>query len=325
MRRIESLVMVVAWAMVSSAAAAAQEETFERARVRAEILARWSPGLEDGGAELRGVLEKLSPGSLTAAAKAKSPADLRSAVFGERGPLALGDGDSDLVYFPLTPCRLVDTRNTVTGPVPIAAGTAQEFEANNSLGAQGGAVAGCGVPQTDPAALAVTITATSPQGPGNLRAYAAGVATPPLASVLNYALPGSGLNLANTTIVPLLQDSTNPFEFAIRADVSTVHVVVDVVGYFFSPVRAPLVCETFFARGTIPADGTATVSSPACPLGSVLTGGGCDTNTASPDVSVFRSEPNSAGTGWTCGARNGAPGAWLAFDSMVRCCSTPGR
>src|SRR5687767_4579740 len=166
---------------------------------------------------------------LLAAPEEGAPARARAAS-GTPEPQALGDDDSDLVYFPLTPCRLVDTRNTPTGPVPIAAGTAVPFEANNDLGAQGGEVAGCGVPQNDPAALAVTITAVNPQGPGNLRAYPAGVATPPNASVVNYALPGSGLNLANTTVLPLLQDPLEEHEFVIRADASAVHVVVDVVG-----------------------------------------------------------------------------------------------
>jgi hypothetical protein len=261
---------------------------------------------------------------LLAAPEEGAPARARAAS-GTPEPQALGDDDSDLVYFPLTPCRLVDTRNTPTGPVPIVAGTAMEFEANNDLGAQGGEVAGCGVPQADPAALAVTITAVNPQGPGNLRAYPAGAATPPNASVVNYALPGSGLNLANTTILPLLQDSTNVYEFAIRADVSTVHVVVDVVGYFLSPQRAPLVCQTLSARGHIAADSVSTVNSPACPSGTALTGGGGHV-TSDPNVLFIRSEPNASGAWWTCSARSDAAGTYLnGLECSARCCTTPGR
>jgi hypothetical protein len=301
------------------------QEALERVRLGAEILARWAPRLEDGGAELRGALPKLSPERLAAVAKAESTADLRAAVFGKGGPLALGDDDSDLVYFPLTPCRLADTRNTPTGPVPIAAGTGRQFEANNNLGAQGGEPAGCGVPQTDPAALAVTITAVNPQGPGNLRAYPVGTAAPPVASAVNYALPGSGLNLANTTMVPLLQDPSNAFEFAIRADVSTVHVVVDVVGYFLSPLRAAPPCVTVSNRATIPVGFSLTFSTPTCPAGTTLTGGGADTNLASRDVRIHRSEPNASGAHWTCGARNFLATEWTLFDCSARCCQTPGR
>jgi hypothetical protein len=321
-----ALMLMAALAAGPPRMAAPQDEAWERARVSAEILARWSPGLEDGGAELRGVLAKLSAERLAAAAQAKSPADLGTAVFGRPGPLALGDSDSDLVYFPLAPCRLADTRNTPTGPVPVAAGTARPFDANNNLAAQGGAAAGCAVPQADPAALAVTITAVNPQGPGNLRAYPAGAATPPNASVVNYALPGSGLNLANTTILPLLQDVASVDEFAIRADVSAVHVVVDVVGYFLSPGRAPLACQTLSARGTIAANNISTVDSPACPAGTAPTGGGGHV-VSDPDVSLYRSEPNeTTGTGWTCTARSNAAGAYLmGLECSVRCCSTPGR
>jgi hypothetical protein len=319
------MVLMGALGAGSALPAASQEEALGRARASAEILARWSPELEDGGAELRGVVEKLSPQGLAAAARAKSPADLKAAVFGRPGPQALGDDDSDLVYFPLTPCRLVDTRNTPTGPVPIAAGTAVPFEANNDLGAQGGEVAGCGVPQNDPAALAVTITAVNPQGPGNLRAYPAGVATPPNASVVNYALPGSGLNLANTTVLPLLQDPLEEHEFVIRADASAVHVVVDVVGYFLSPQRASLECQAIFVRGSVPAGGVATVNTLACPAGTELIGGGADLNTATRGLSVVRSEPSASGTGWSCTARNDTAGPWLAFDCTARCCGSPGR
>jgi hypothetical protein len=328
MKSLGSLALMVLMAVLATGAplsAAPRKEALDRARASAEILARWAPGLEDGGTELRGVLAKLTPEGLAAAARAKSPADLRTAVFGRTGPLALGDDDSDLVFFPLWPCRLVDTRNTPTGPVPIAAGTARQFEANGNLAPQGGAAAGCEVPLTDPAALAVTITAINPQGPGNLRAYPAGVATPPNASVVNYGLPGSGLNLANTTILPLLQDATIEDEFAIRADVSTVHVVVDVVGYFLSPTRAPLVCETRSARGTISANTVSNVDSPACPAGTMLAGGGGH-GVSDPNVSVFRSEPNSSGTGWSCSARSVAAGSYLmGLECSARCCSTPGR
>jgi hypothetical protein len=311
-------------AALAAAGPAAGSEAPDRARASAEVLARWSPRLPDGGAELRGVLPELSEKALAAVAKAETKAELNAAVFGRSGPLALGDDNSDLVYFPLTPCRLVDTRNTATGPAPIGAGTAQQFDANENLGAQGGEPAGCGVPSVDPAALALTITAVNPQGPGNLRAYAAG-ATPPLASAVNYALPGSGLNLANTTIVPLLQDSANAFEFAIRADASTVHVVVDVVGYFFSPMTAPLECFTTTTLATLPVSVGGTNVSVTCTAGTTLTGGGCNTNLTNDNIVVYRSEPNSTGTGWTCGVRSFLTQQWPNFEATARCCATPGR
>lgn len=325
MKRLERLVIVAAWAMVSSVAAASQEEAFDRDRARAEILARWSPGLADGGVELRGVLAKLNPQALAAAAQAQTPEELNVAVFGPTAPLGLGDAGSDLVYFPLAPCRLVDTRIIPTGPSPIAAGSTRSFDVNNDLASQGGAAAGCNVPPDDPAAVAVTITAANPEGPGNLRAYPTGSPVPG-ASVLNYGLPGSGLNLANTTIVPLNQNTFNPYEFNIRADVSTVHVVVDVVGYFFSPVATQVTCQTVSQSGTIPANGSAAFASPACPAFHVLTGGGYDTGLAgSPQIWVYRSRPEFDGSRWVCSARSTLAVPVSGFSCMARCCKGPGR
>ncbi len=112
----------------------------------------------------------------------------------------LGDDATDLVYFPLTPCRILDTRSgTGTWAGRLAAGSTTAVAHNQNLAAQGGNAAGCGVP-TDPAAIVATVTAVSPTGPGNLRIYATGT-TVPLASALNYASV-TGLALANTTIIP---------------------------------------------------------------------------------------------------------------------------
>jgi hypothetical protein len=206
--------------------------SIDRAAVSADIFARWAGSLADGGTELRAALKAASPDVLAAAAQADSRESLREALAGRPiDPNVLGDPDSDLVFFPLTPCRLVDTR---LGGGILAGGTNRAFETQGNLSAQGGSATGCGVPGVDPAALAVTITAVNPQGAGNLRAYPSAGAVPN-ASVVNYALPGQGLNLANTTIVPLTQDPLQANEFAIQADVSSTHVVVDVVGHYFRP------------------------------------------------------------------------------------------
>jgi hypothetical protein len=324
MKRLQTLVLTAAWAAALPLAASPLQEP-DRARLGGEILSRWSAGLDDGGAELRAVLATLPPAALEAAAGAKTPEELNAVVFRRPRPLALGAEDSDLVYFPIPPCRLVDTRLVPAGPAPIAAGSARSFDANNDLAAQGGAAAGCGVPQEDPAALAVTITAVNPEGAGNLRAYA--TSSPlPTASVLGYGLPGSGLNLANTTVVPLLQNTFNPYEFNIRADVSTVHVVVDVVGYFFSPLRAPLACQTVSLVATIPANGSVAFATPACPAGSILTGGGYDTGVAgSPQIWVYRSRPEFDASRWVCSARSTLLTTSPGFTCYARCCSTPGR
>jgi hypothetical protein len=220
-------------------ALSASSPPVDRAAGAAEVLSRWSVVLDDGGRELAAVLPKLSLEALIRAREATTLTSLDDAVFSRAGRSSrdgesvvntLGDAGQDLTFFPLTPCRLVDTRSTTAGM--LLPGVPRDFDANGAnLTAQGGSATGCGVAEPDPAALAVTITAVGPAGAGNLRAWATNGAVPN-ASVVNYALPGQGLNLANTTIIPLLQSVGSVNEFTLRADVSGAHVVVDVVGYF---------------------------------------------------------------------------------------------
>jgi hypothetical protein len=62
---------------------------------------------------------------------------------GGLGLNALGDSQADLVYTPVTPCRIIDTR--IVGGV-IAAGTTTSFLVTGTdLSSQGGSATGCGV------------------------------------------------------------------------------------------------------------------------------------------------------------------------------------
>jgi hypothetical protein len=302
----------------------------DRARVSADIVARWSAGLEDGGDELRGALAELSVEALAGAARAETLKDLTTAVYGDPGPVALGDLDLDLVFTPVTPCRLADTRSFATGPSPFGGGSAFPFSVNNLLEAQGGSSAGCGVPNADPDAVAVTFTAVAPeQGPVRFRIHRPGPlppdATPPEASiVVNSGLPGSGLNLANTTIVPLDRGS-GPYEFAVQSLLNPAHLVIDVVGYFRAPERTALACETVSRNEIVPELALWTFESPACPANTTLTSGGIDLDLSGhPDVRSYRSVPNVSRTRWTCTVKN-RQFVKLAVQCSARCCQTPGR
>src|SRR5262245_24623832 len=60
-------------------------------------------------------------------------------------PRALGDPAADLVFSPVNPCRIIDTR--LAGG-PIAGGTQRSFVVTGSADfeAQGGTAGGCGIP-----------------------------------------------------------------------------------------------------------------------------------------------------------------------------------
>ena len=68
----------------------------------------------------------------------------------------------DLLYSPVTPCRIVDTRNTPAGI--MGASTKRDFYAYGSGGtmsAQGGNPAGCESPLGEPLAVHINMVAKS--------------------------------------------------------------------------------------------------------------------------------------------------------------------
>lgn len=147
---------------------------------------------------------------------------------------ALGDAESELLFVPVAPCRILDTR-LISGGF-LAAGQVRNFlvAGSNAFLAQGGTGGGCGIPDgaAEPVAPAVVINfiAVGPAGPGNLRAWEFGQPAPN-ASVINYSnVPG--LNIANGVVVPIEGTAAQPWDLSIQADVSGTHVVADVTGYF---------------------------------------------------------------------------------------------
>lgn len=115
-------------------------------------------------------------------------------------------------FYTLPPCRLFDTRSA-DGP-SLDAGAERRIPTTGR----------CGIPPLA-TALALNLTVTGPTDAGNLRVYMPGVA--PLASTLNYSL---GQTRANSAVAALGVDGW----LSVRADqaVGTVHLIVDVTGYF---------------------------------------------------------------------------------------------
>jgi hypothetical protein len=146
---------------------------------------------------------------------------------------ALGDAESDLLFVPVEPCRIIDTR--LAGGL-LAAGAVRHFEVAGTANfeSQGGKAGGCGVPlgASTPLAAAVVINviAVGPQGPGHLRAWEFSQA-PPNASIINYANVG-GLNIANGVVLPIAGVSSLDKDLSIDANVSSTFIVADVTGYF---------------------------------------------------------------------------------------------
>ena len=94
----------------------------------------------------------------------------------------LGDISADLVYTPVTPCRIIDTRNPGSLTGIIAANTTRGFYASDPGGncvtgysCQGGSTTNCGVPHGPATAVMINYVAIGPAaagtcGPGPMEA-----------------------------------------------------------------------------------------------------------------------------------------------------------
>jgi hypothetical protein len=183
-----------------------------------------------------------------AAAPAK-PRDIRLATGQTLASLVQATGGS-LVFTPLRPCRVIDTRRPGAGG-RFLAGEVRSYVLRGpttNYSGQGGNAAGCGIPgftgtpllENEAKALALNIIAVGPLGPGDMRAWPANQAAP-LASVINYSDVG-GLNIANGIILPICDEaSATPCatgDVSFQAEVSGTFLVADVTGYFHAPAAA---------------------------------------------------------------------------------------
>jgi hypothetical protein len=126
-----------------------------------------------------------------------------------------------LSYTPVTPCRIVDTRNS--GGI-INATIQRDFHVygpGGTISAQGGTSAGCHSPLGEPLAAHINMTAVDPTGKGNLQAYPLG-AGPGAGLIINYNAIGT--NLANAGTVSTVTGA-GP-DITVTSRVSSVHVVI---------------------------------------------------------------------------------------------------
>lgn len=234
---------------------------------------------------------------------------------GTVAPMSLGDLAADLVFTPLPPCRIFDSRS-VGGVVPSGGVRSYDtfpFGSNTNFVYQGGTASGnCGMP-ADAAAVMINIAAPLPSLGGFLTVFPYGT-TRPLASNLDYQAG----ELKNNEIVA--KSANGLYDITVYAHGST-HVVGDVVGYFIRPEATELECQNpTTASGSI-ANGDRSFTTVACPAGYVATGGGAGTgvNEASYINASYR-----VGTGWFSSVQNFS-GSAKTYTHYATCCRVPGR
>lgn len=148
---------------------------------------------------------------------------------------AASGGHYEDTFVPVTPCRVVDTRDAVAGKLQV--GGARDVIVRGGGAAfakQGGKAGGCGIP-TSARAVEVTITAVE-SGSGFLRVWPSDL-TQPNATFLNY---DDAFNVSNTGTVALCGTSAPlcATDLDVRAYGTATHVVMDVAGYYVAPMIA---------------------------------------------------------------------------------------
>ena len=232
---------------------------------------------------------------------------------------SFGQLTQDLVFFPISACRIYDSRTATRVGLqgPMAPGTQRSVSVNDShpRSGRGQPLVRDRIPDliNDPPALAITLTAASPSGPGNLRTFAAG-APVPNAAMLTYT---AGTTISTGAVTSSAGGVSS--ELTVRNQgAGNTDVVIDIVGYFHAPVAQPLACQTVSSRNTILANSFGAFDSPACPAGTDLTGGGVDTNFSRRRDLGYGLSPNTGRHAWTCSARSSVRGPTGLFDLLRR-------
>ncbi len=231
------------------------------------------------------------------------------------GTQALGDPAQDLVYVPVTPCRILDTR-VAGGPIP--ANSFRDFDLTDVIryAPQGGDTSNCNVGDKGSfAAAALNITVVSPNIAGYITAFPY-LASQPTAATINYVAG----DIRNSLAIVRLDQSAAVNEFSVYSFAQT-HLVADIVGYFREPEATALECINTPDVQASSINGPFAVVANACPAGYAAMSGGCRSDNISTPVFVMGS--------FTDNSRHHCQfyltAAGRPVSAFTRCCRTPGR
>jgi hypothetical protein len=234
------------------------------------------------------------------------------------GTKSLGDTGDDVVYTPVAPCRLVETRPS-PNPYPAVykgAGPFSVGEIRTYVIQSGNGVCVSQLPGgLHPSAVQLQVAGIPTGGAsGDLEVQPEGASFGGVATVTfsNNALitstgTTSGVNLANN-------------EIAVQATFAPADVAIDLVGYFAAPVATALQCAQVASSSTAIAVSSDTlVALPACAAGYTRTGLNCSGPANTPNGYLV--ETNTSG----CLYRNlSSVAAYNAIATSI-CCRIPGR
>jgi hypothetical protein len=293
-----------------------------------QIVAKWGPALAQSGAgittdQFRTMLEGLRADSLLAASLTGSLSGLQSLLW-SAAPVnttmsatksmqakALGDNNDNVVYTPVAPCRLVDTRNSFPavyeGAGPFSAGEVRTYAIASANSVCVSQLAG-----VTPSAVQLQVFGI-PNGAnsnGDVEIQPQGGtfgSTATLVFLSNVLITSAGTTSEVNT-------ATNEIDVQVRG--GSANIAIDLVGYF-SPPNGGLVASITAGDG-ITVTGTAAnpvinvdnVTGPTGPTGATGAAGatGATGPTGEPGVPGTAGATGATGADGVAGA-TGAPGA----------------
>lgn len=299
----------------------------ERAELSQAIVKKWSAFVEEvyqtdaknWAAAMRPLFADVSLSTLRSAAAAGSFNGMNDALLREGAlasnadmqsllePMTFGDADTDLIFVPIEPCRIIDTR--VAGG-PIAANTTRNFDvtAAATYAGQGGSATDCNGAGSagSYAAAAINFTVVTPSAGGYITAFPY-LTTQPLAATVNY---GAGDVRGNYAVVKLDQGASAS-ELSVYSFAQT-HLVADIVGYYRNGNQPVFECvDSGQTIDTVAAGATQNTTAPACPAGYTQTATNCQSSTWQMPFVYF--------TNGVCSAQNNS-GASASLRASRTCC-----
>jgi hypothetical protein len=227
----------------------------------------------------------------------------------------LGSLDQDLVYIPITPCRIFDTRPSEggTGSIPALGTRSFVLSSVTTYGPQGGANSNCGVIDGfNVAAAVVNMTVVSRSAGGYITAFPSGTVKP-LAATVNY---GANDVRGNLSVVKVNQ--TTPLSLSIYTS-SEVDVIGDITGYYSRPRSVNLNCSNPPEATLLVAPGDlGRLAIPACAAINSYGGG-----SSTPYCSTDGLDMVTYGGSGVCAMKN-MGSASATITAGRRCCGVPG-
>ena len=297
-----------------------------RTTVIDRIVTEWGIPLEQSGAgftrdQLRTMLQNLRADHLLAASLAGSLPGLREVLANSLTSTAtasssrvhiqaIGDLADDLVYTPVNPCRLFDTRPAQGGLGVLNPNVRRTYGATSPVPSQGGP-GNCNAPVGAATVAMIQIGTLTPAGSGYVQGGPQGIATFPNALLLYQAGDQYGTSVA----MPL--NVTNG-RFDVQVQFAATDLYGDLLGYFAPPVATALSCVDTVGAPVACAGGGGNCSAfaPSCPAGYSIASINCETS----DYLTFNAGFNAG----VCDFHNTAAGATNGIASR-HCCRVPGR